>query len=123
MNATIKTSLALIVALSAALPAQSWTYNDGGSLQRALTGNSVIGALSDGVAYCEYHAPNSGIFRPRPRGLCGQLAHLEPLHLLRISRQRRGLPTRPHARPADHVPRCEYGVSYFARDDCGWEYV
>lgn len=62
MKTIIKSSLAAIIALSAALPAQAWKFNDGAALQRALTGNSVIGSLSDGVAYCEYHAPNSGIF-------------------------------------------------------------
>ena len=62
MNTMIKTALAASLAVSAAMPAQAFQYNDSGSLQRALTGNSVIGALSDGLAYCEYHAPNSGIF-------------------------------------------------------------
>ena len=51
-----------LVASVAASGASALTYNDGGSILRALSGNSVIGQLSDGISYCEYHAPNSGVF-------------------------------------------------------------
>ncbi len=62
MTTLLKTTLAALTLLGAAVPAQAFQYNDSGTIQRALSGNSVIGALSDGLAYCEYHAPNSGIF-------------------------------------------------------------
>lgn len=38
------------------------SYHDGASIQRAVSGNSVVGQLSDGTSYCEYHAPNSAVF-------------------------------------------------------------
>ena len=62
MKRLITYTIGTLAALAAALPAHAFQYNDSGSLHRALSGNSVIGALSDGMAYCEYHAPNSGIF-------------------------------------------------------------
>lgn len=62
MKMNIRTALAVVVAVTTAVPAQAFQYNDSGTLLRALSGSSVIGSLSDGMAYCEYHAPNSGIF-------------------------------------------------------------
>lgn len=42
--------------------AQTLRYNDGATISKALSGHSVVGQLSDGTSYCEYHDPNSGIF-------------------------------------------------------------
>lgn len=39
----------------------SFVYSDGQTVVNALSGNSVVGSLSDGVAYCEYHDPNSSV--------------------------------------------------------------
>jgi len=38
------------------------TFNDGQTVVNVLSGNSVVGQLSDGTSYCEYHDSNSAVF-------------------------------------------------------------
>ncbi len=53
---------AVLSIIAGAADAQSLRYNPGDVVSKALSGKSVIGQLSDGSSYCEYHDPNSGIF-------------------------------------------------------------
>ena len=56
-------SLALVVATATnAAAGTKFSYHDGQTVLSALSGNSVIGQLSDGQSYCEYHDQNSAVF-------------------------------------------------------------
>lgn len=52
----------ILCALSTPSAQAQISYHDGASIQLSLSGNSVVGQLSNGQSYCEYHAPNSGVF-------------------------------------------------------------
>jgi hypothetical protein len=61
LTAVAGLGLALTVTTNAAAGTK-WSYNEGDTVVRAISGNSVVGQLSDGYSYCEYHAPNSAVF-------------------------------------------------------------
>lgn len=61
MTSALKTAIIATVLTASATSAVAFTSN-GPTIQRALSGNSVVGQMYDGISYCEYHAPNGGIF-------------------------------------------------------------
>lgn len=65
MKIAAQTLIGLGLALSIAGTAAAGTtikYNKGKTVREALVGNTVVGQLSDGTSYCEYHDANRGVF-------------------------------------------------------------
>ncbi|QDC08138.1 hypothetical protein FHY55_02270 [Oceanicola sp. D3] len=51
------TPIIALAALSACLSLPTVPHTPGAVVQQALSGASIVGALSDGTSYCEFHDP------------------------------------------------------------------